>query len=432
MVPPADRPAADAGDGSGSGAGTAAVRGRGAIGSALTGLRVPLIAAPMLRVSDLVLTSAAVRSGIVGAFPTLNARSTAGLRDWLTELDAVQAEVGPSEVRQGEVPPGEVQQSAGQLGDVPLVEVPRSTGRGLFCPNLVMADAHVREHAALVAESSARLVITSVGSPAPVTGLFAEAGIAVLADVATVAHARKAAAAGATGLVLLTAGAGGQTGWLNPFAFITAVRAFFDGPVVLAGGMTGGRSLAAARVAGYDLAYSGTPFIATEESPADPAYIAEITGADPDDILLTSAFTGLPTNMLLPSIRASGLDPARLDEEVRPEAASELFGNRARGVGPRRWADIRSAGHSVAGVDSVVSVAALVDRFAAEYGEALAGFPALATSAPADRSDPAPASAPAGDPARADAPDPAATSAPAGTPDPAPASAPAGMPDPPT
>lgn len=327
----------------------------------LAGLRLPLIAAPMLRVSDLALTSAAVSSGIVGAFHTLNARSSAGLRDWLTELDAVQA----AERREG-------QRSDGRQGEGRQSTGPQGPGQGLFCPNLVMADAHVQEHAALVAESSARLVITSVGSPAPVTGLFAEAGIAVLADVATVAHARKAVAAGASGLVLLTAGAGGQTGWLNPFAFITAVRAFFDGPVVLAGGMTGGRSLAAARVAGYDLAYAGTPFIATEESPAGPAHTAEITGASPDDILLTSAFTGLPTNMLLPSIRAAGLDPARLDEEVRPEAASELFGNRARGVGPRRWADIRSAGHSVAGVDAVVSVAALVDRFASEYAEALA------------------------------------------------------------
>lgn len=366
----------------------------------LAGLRLPLIAAPMLRVSDLALTSAAVRSGIVGAFPTLNARSRAGLRDWLTELDAVQAagrsEGQRGEGRQGEVSPGEGRQSTG----------PQGPGQGLFCPNLVMADAHVQEHAALVAESSARLVITSVGSPAPVTGLFAEAGIAVLADVATVAHARKAVAAGASGLVLLTAGAGGQTGWLNPFAFITAVRTFFDGPVVLAGGMTGGRSLAAARVAGYDLAYAGTPFIATEESPAGPAHTAEITGASPDDILLTSAFTGLPTNMLLPSIRAAGLDPARLDEEVRPEAASELFGNRARGVGPRRWADIRSAGHSVAGVDAVVSVAALVDRFASEYAEALAG-PLLGCGA-----------GPAGDSVRADAPDPAPASAPAGDPAP--------------
>ena len=298
----------------------------------LSGLRLPLIVAPMLRVSDLHLTSAAVRAGVIGAFPTLNARSESALVEWLRELDAVQ-----------------------------------SHSTGLHCPNLVMADAAAIQHARLIADSGARMVITSVGSPAPVTDLFAQAGIAVFADVATVAHARKAVAAGVTGLVLLTAGAGGQTGWLNPFAFIDAVRRFFDGPVVLAGGMTGGRSVAAARTAGYDLAYSGTPFIASAESPAGAAHKSAIVDSDPDGILLTRAFTGLPTSMLTSSIRAAGLDPARLDEEATPESTARLFGNRARGDGPRRWADIHSAGHSVTGVDAVRPVARIVEDWAREY-----------------------------------------------------------------
>ena len=306
-------------------------------GPDLSRLRLPLIVAPMLRVSDVRLTAAALRAGVVGAFPTLNARSESGLRDWLDELGRVQAD-----------------------------------SRGLLCPNLVMADADAARHAQLIAESDARMVITSVGSPAPVTALFAEAGVAVFADVATVAHARKAVAAGATGLVLLTAGAGGQTGWLNPFAFITAVRAFFDGPVVLAGGMTGGRSIAAARVAGYDLAYSGTPFIASEESPAGAAHKRAIVESDPDGVLLTKAFTGLQTNMLTASIRAAGLDPARLDEEATPESAAALFGNAARGDGPRRWADVHSAGHSVAGLRAVRPVAQIIDDLAREYTDVLA------------------------------------------------------------
>lgn len=300
-----------------------------------SGLRLPLIVAPMLRVSDLRLTSAALRAGVVGSFPTLNARSESTLREWLDELGSVQ-----------------------------------DTTAGLMCPNLVMADADSERHARLIIESSARMVITSVGSPAPVVPLFAEAGIAVFADVATVVHARKAVAAGASGLVLLTAGAGGQTGWLNPFAFITAVREFFDGPVVLAGGMTGGRSVAAARVAGYDLAYSGTPFIASRESPATDAYKQEIVDSGPDGIMLTSAFTGLQTNMLTQSIHAAGVDPEALDEGITRESAAELFGNRARGIGPKRWADIHSAGHSVAGVREVRTVAQIVDDFAGAFDRA--------------------------------------------------------------
>ena len=322
------------GDADPEGSGPDAVGPEGS-GPDFSGLRLPLIVAPMLRVSDVQLTSAALRAGVVGSFPTLNARSDSALQEWLEELGRVQAE-----------------------------------SAGILCPNLVMADADSHRHARLIAESSARMVITSVGSPAPVASLFAEAGISVFADVATVAHARKAVAAGATGLVLLTAGAGGQTGWLNPFAFISAVRGFFDGPVVLAGGMTGGRSIAAARVAGYDLAYSGTRFIASSESPASPAYKQTIVDADPDGVMLTKAFTGLQTNMLTQSIRAAGIEPASLDEDATQESAAELFGNRARGNGPRRWADIHSAGHSVAGVRGMETVTQIVEDFSREYEDA--------------------------------------------------------------
>ncbi|GAA2000456.1 nitronate monooxygenase [Brevibacterium samyangense] len=316
-------------------------------------LRIPLVAAPMLRISDLALTSAVIRAGIVGAFPTLNARSTAGLEEWLTRLDAVQ----------------------------------REPGAGPYCPNLVMKDRNALAHAELVARSDARLVITSVGSPAPVADLFADAGIAVFSDVATVEHARKAAAAGVTGLVLLTAGAGGQTGWLNPFAFVTAVREFFDGPLVLAGGMTGGRSLAAARVAGYDLAYAGTAFMAAAEAPTRDDHARLLVDSGPDDVVLTRAFTGLPTNMLRASIEASGLDPENLDEDVTPEDASDLFGNRAREIGPKRWTDVQSAGHSVAGVHALEPAASIVDRFAREYRAALADVHAPAQSAPVPTAD---------------------------------------------
>ena len=116
------------------------------------------------------------------------------------------------------------------------------------------------------------MVITSVGSPAPVIGPLHEAGALVFADVASIRHAERAVAAGADGLVLLTAGAGGQTGWLNPFVFVRAVRAFFDGPLVLAGGITDGHALRAAQALGCDLAYMGTKFIATRESMADARY----------------------------------------------------------------------------------------------------------------------------------------------------------------
>ena len=133
-----------------------------------------------------------------------------------------------------------------------------------------------------------------------------DAGALVFADVASIRHAERAVASGADGLVLLTAGAGGQTGWLNPFVFVRAVRAFFDGPIVLAGGISDGHALRAAHALGCDLAYMGTKFIATAESMADTRYKEMLVASSADDILLTTAFTGLQTNMLRPSIVAAG------------------------------------------------------------------------------------------------------------------------------
>jgi nitronate monooxygenase len=210
------------------------------------------------------------------------------------------------------------------------------------------------------------LVITSVGSPAPVLKPLHDAGVLVLADVASLLHAEKAAAAGADGLVLLTAGAGGQTGWLNPLAFVRAVRRFFAGPIVLAGGIADGRALRAAEVLGCDLAYMGTKFIATDESLAPGRYKQMIADSSMDDVLLTRAFTGLQTNMLRPSIVAAWLDPDNLPARGAIDISADIS-IEARERAPRRWRDIWSAGHSVSGVEAVLPAAEVIDRTEAEY-----------------------------------------------------------------
>jgi len=306
-------------------------------------LRLPLIAAPMLRVSGPELVSAACRAGVIGAFPTRNARTADELDDWLTRIEARNGE-GPS---------------------------------APYCPNLIMRDARLADDLALLVRHRTEIVITSVGSPAPAVAPLHDAGCLVLADVATLHHAERAIAAGADGLILLTAGAGGQTGWLNPFAFVRAVRGMFDGPIVLAGGVSDGIALRAACVLGCDLAYMGTKFIATRESMASDAYRAMLVSSSMDDVLLTSSFTGLPANMLEPSITAAGLDPRRLDESIGEERAREKFGG-AAASGPRRWADIWSAGHSVSGVTAVLTVNELVDLTEKEFRDAEADAAATA------------------------------------------------------
>ncbi len=303
-------------------------------------LRLPLIAAPMLAVSGVELVVAACRNGVIGAFPTANARSTAQLDQWLSEIHQ-------------------------RLFAAPEEAAP-------CCPNLIMRSPRLAEDLACLLAHRVELVITSVGSPAPVVPALHGIGCLVLADVATLEHARKAIAAGADGLVLLSAGAGGQTGWLNPFAFVRALRAEYDGPLVLAGGISDGVALRAAGVLGADLAYMGTRFVASHESLAADAYKQMLVDSSADDVLLTKAFTGLATSMLLPSIRRAGLDPNRLDELVTPKTAAQMFGGAAQNDGPKRWSDIWSAGHSVSGVHSLQSVDALVAEVEHQYHHAIA------------------------------------------------------------
>src|SRR5664279_2362199 len=241
----------------------------------------------MFLVSGIELVVSACRDGVIGAFPRVNCRSPEELDQWLTTM----------------------RERLRQEGE---------TGRRCapICPNLIVhhSNARLQQDLEVLLQHRPEVVITSVGSPAPVVSALHDIGALVLADVASIRHAERAAAAGADGLVLLTAGAGGQTGWLNPFAFVRAVRGFFDGPIVLAGGISDGHALRAAEVLGCDMAYMGTKFIATRESMADAGYKAMLVQASADDILLTTAFTGLETNMLRPSILAAGLDPDHLPE----------------------------------------------------------------------------------------------------------------------
>jgi nitronate monooxygenase len=309
-------------------------------------LSLPLIAAPMFLVSGVGLVVAACRNGVIGAFPTVNCRSPEQLDAWLGDIE------------------DQLRRHSDQSGKL----------FAPICPNLIVhrSNARLQQDLQVLLRHRPEIVITSVGSPAPVLAPLHDAGALVLADVASIRHAERAAAAGADGLVLLTAGAGGQTGWLNPFVFVRAVRAFFDGPIVLAGGIGDGHALRAAQALGCDLAYMGTKFIATRESMADVRYKQMLVASSADDILLTKAFTGLQTNMLRPSISAAGLDPDNLPPRGAIDIAEDIDIG-ARDARPARWRDIWSAGHSTSGVTEVLPVDDLIARTRAEYRAARDG-----------------------------------------------------------
>ena len=290
-----------------------------------------MIAAPMTGVSSPELTAAASRNGVIGSFPSHNATTIQELSSWLSWITVHLAQYSER----------------------------TSSSTAPFAVNIVVHRSNQRLQADLeqVIHHGVELVITSVGNPADVVEPLHAAGRLIFADVATVHHAQRALDAGVDGLILLTAGAGGQTGWLNPFAFLSAVRDRYDGPIVLAGGIADGASLWAARTAGADLAYMGTKFIATSESVAPEAYKRAVIMAGPDEIELTTRLTGLGTNLLTrqPDI-----------EGAAPEAPSLSFDHKAllrRGLA---W----SAGHSVTGVRELLNAQAVISQTHREYRDA--------------------------------------------------------------
>lgn len=283
---------------------------------------VPVIAAPMFLVSGPDLVIGAAQAGVIGAFPTLNARTPKVLDEWLQDI-------------------------AMRCKDA----------KGSYAANLILHASNPRRDIDLdlVVKHQVPWVITSVGSPATVVDRVHAYGGHVLADVASIRHARKAIDAGIDMLVLLTAGAGGNTGWLNPFAFIEEVRRFWSGPLAVAGCITTGRQVRAIQVAGADMAYVGTPFIATHESIAATNYKQALCKASADDIVLTDAVTGIPANFLASSLRDNGI--MMQDGTLMPKGASDIA----------RWKTAWSAGQGVASVRSVCSASERVSLLRDEW-----------------------------------------------------------------
>lgn len=300
-------------------------------------LRLPIICSPMFIVSNPEMVIAQCRSGIVGALPVLNARPQPELAVWLTQIEQALAAT-PPEQRHRVAPYG-----------VNLVIRPNSDR---FDADLATCVAH-----------RVPLVITSLGSPAAVARQVHGYGGLVFHDVTTVRHARRALEAGVDGLILVCAGAGGHAGATSPFALLAEVRAFYNGPVVLAGAISDGRSILAAEVMGADFVYMGTRFIATHESGARPEYKAMIVASAAADIVYTPHFSGIPANYLKGSIEASGLDPANLP-------AVDVAAVRAAGERQKRWKDIWGAGQGVGAIQDLPPTAELVDRLEQQYRSA--------------------------------------------------------------
>lgn len=312
----------------------------------LARLQVPVVAAPMFLVSGPQLVVAACRAGIVGAFPTPNARPIEVLEQWLEDIT-------------GELQRARDEQPAHTIAP--------------WCANLVTHSSNARlpEDLRLLARYQPPLVVTALGSPRPAIAAVHDYGGMVLADVTTLALARKAVEAGADGLACICHGAGGHTGALSPFAFVSAVREFFDGIVVVGGAISDGWGVAGAIAAGADLVYMGTRFIASRESMADAAYKQMLVDSSAEDLIVSAGLTGTPASWLRPSLRANGIDPDQLPATPPKRSYDSNDVDKTR-----RWRDIWAAGQGVGAVRSVAPVAQIVAELRREYlaaGERFAG-----------------------------------------------------------
>ncbi len=298
-------------------------------------MRLPVFCAPMFLVTGPELVIATCKAGIAGAFPTPNTRTTAELDAWMGEITSkVTSNDGP------------------------------------WVANLITHSTNSRlaDDLRLVAEYKPPIVITALGSPKPVMETVKSYGGLVFADVVNLKLARKAAEAGVDGMACISAGAGGHTGHLSAFAFISAVREFFEGYIAVGGGIADGAGIAGAIAAGADFVYMGTRFLPTTESLAQPEYKQMLVDCNVDDLVVSAAITGTAASWLKPSLAAAGRDPDNLGGPAERDYS---------GDSSKRWRDIWAAGQGVGRTRAIESVADVVNDLEREYRAAIDRFNAL-------------------------------------------------------
>lgn len=303
-------------------------------------LRLPVVAAPMFLISNPRLVLACCANGVVGSFPALNQRDSAGFKAWLEEIEAGLAQL----------------------------QTPAP-----YAVNLIVHPTNPRLQAdlALCVEHRVPIVITSLGAVKELVDAVHGYGGLVFHDVTTRRHAEKAAEAGVDGLIAVAAGAGGHAGTWSPFALAAEIRQFFDKTLLLAGCMNHGHEILAAQLLGADLAYMGTRFIATAESHAQNAYKQMLLSAHAADIIHTPAVSGIPASFLRPSLEQAGYDMNAL-KSSHEQGKLKPIDDEAKA-----WKTVWSAGQGVGGIDDLPSARALIKRLHSEYREALERCQAL-------------------------------------------------------
>jgi nitronate monooxygenase len=306
-------------------------------------LRLPVIGSPLFIVSGPELVIAQCKAGIVGSFPALNARPQSMLDEWLHQITE--------------------ELSAWNRDNPDRPAAPYAVNQIVHKSN-----DRLEQDVETCAKWQVPIVITSLGAREDLNTAVHSWGGITLHDVINDRFARKAIEKGADGLIPVAAGAGGHAGTISPFALVSEIREWFDGPIALSGAIATGRSILAAQATGADLAYIGSAFIATREANADQAYKEGIVEGRASDIVYSDLFTGVHGNYLRQSIEAAGLDPDNLPKGDLKTMNFGSGGNQSK----KAWRDIWGSGQGIGAVTAVETVADRVDRLEREYRAAWA------------------------------------------------------------
>ena len=302
-------------------------------------LSLPVIAAPMFLISGPKLVIECCKNGIVGTFPALNQRTTEGFEEWIIEIKTT------------------------------LETFEKETGKkpAPFGVNLIVHHTNPRVQAdlAICVKHQVPIIITSLGAVPQLVGAIHSYGGLVFHDVIKKRHAEKAAEAG---LILVSAGAGGHAGTLNPMPFVAEIKKFFKKTIILSGCISNGRDVASALQMGADLAYMGTRFINTKESKAPEDYRSMIIDSGASDIVYTAAISGVSANFLRPSLEAMGITEEMLTRTKKIDFGNEL---NAMEKEAKAWSTIWSAGQGVTNIHDNPSVKELVDKMKNEFISAI-------------------------------------------------------------
>ncbi len=304
--------------------------------------QLPIIGAPMFLVSNEDMVVSISEAGAVGAIPSLNFR--------------------PSE------------------NYTKAIKSIRERTKKPIAVNIIVNKSNTRQHDDLKTslDNGVDLFITSLGTPKEVIKLAHANGAKVVCDVTNLEHAKKVQDMGADGVIAVASGAGGHAGPISPFILIPWLKRELSIPIIAAGGVANGSTMAAALSLGASAVSIGTRFIACKEANIDQAYKDAVVGADPEDIVLTTRVSGTPVTVINTDyIKKVGTDLPLALKVLKSNPLTKkyivplihLAGMKSleKAAEKPTWKTVWSAGQSVGLINEILSCEEIVEKLASEY-----------------------------------------------------------------